>query len=47
VGSERVLFGTDLPGAAFITNLAKVVAADIDRAAMHRILYANAVELLS
>lgn len=47
LGPRRVLFGTDLPGASVATNLAKVLAADIDRSTMARILYHNALEVLS
>jgi len=47
LGAKRVLFGTDLPGASFVTNLAKVLAADVDHATKARVLYHNAAELLS
>lgn len=46
LGPGRVLFGTDLPGAGFITNLAKVLAADVDEATRSRVLHENARELL-
>lgn len=47
LGSHRVLFGTDLPGASLITNLAKVLAADVDDVTKSRVLYDNALEVLS
>lgn len=47
LGENRVLFGTDLPGASFATNLAKVLAADINSRTKSRLLYENALELLS
>jgi predicted TIM-barrel fold metal-dependent hydrolase len=47
LGEHRVLFGTDLPGASFATNLAKVVAADASAGVKSRLLYHNARELLA
>ena len=46
LGPNRVLFGSDLPGASFINNVAKVMAADLPDDQKDRILYLNARELL-
>lgn len=45
LGPDRVLFGSDAPGADFANNLAKVLAADLPPDAMHKVLYANAKKL--
>ncbi len=47
LGVERLLFGSDAPGASFINNIAKVMAADLTDEQKHRIMYANAKELLT
>lgn len=47
LGGQRVIFGTDMPGAAFITNYAKVAAATISEADRRRIFHDNAAELLA
>lgn len=46
LGADRVLFGSDAPGADFLNNLAKVVAADLDPDSKARILFHNAENLL-
>lgn len=46
LGVERLVYGSDAPGAAPINNIAKVMAADLSDEAKHRIMYANAKELL-
>lgn len=46
LGADRILFGSDAPGASFINNVAKVTAADISADDKHKILHANARRLL-
>ena len=45
LGAERILFGSDAPGADFANNLAKVLAADLPPEVMGKILYGNAMRL--
>lgn len=45
LGADRILFGSDAPGADFLNNLAKVVTADLPAAAMQKILSGNAKKL--
>lgn len=47
LGAERVLFGTDMPGASFITNYAQVMAAELTDAQRELILCKNAEKLLN
>ncbi len=47
LGADRVLFGSDAPGADFVNNLAKVMAAKLDDDARDQILFRNADQLLS
>ena len=47
LGAGRIVFGSDAPNAGLINNIAKVMAADLNDADKHRIMYANAKELLS
>jgi hypothetical protein len=45
--ADRFLFGTDFPGVPGVrSNAEKIAALGFDDAALHRILYANARELL-
>ena len=46
LGADRILFGTDAPGASFINNLAKVLAAEISDVDQDKILRTNARGLL-
>ena len=46
LGAERVLFGTDLPGAAYITNYAQVMGAELTEEQRQLIFYKNAQKLL-
>ena len=46
VGAERVLFGTDMPGRSFTSQLAKVLAAALPDAAKEAILGGNAARIL-
>lgn len=45
LGPNRIMFGSDAPGADFVNNLAKVVTADLPEATLRRILSENAREL--
>jgi uncharacterized protein len=45
LGAERIVFGSDAPGADFVNNLAKVLAADITREQQRMILADNARRL--
>lgn len=47
LGAERVLFGTDMPGASYITNFAQVMAAELTEAERQLIFYKNAQKLLN
>jgi predicted TIM-barrel fold metal-dependent hydrolase len=46
LGPERVVFGSDAPGAGLINNLAKVLAEPLDRETVERILRRNALDLI-
>jgi hypothetical protein len=46
LGTRRVLFGSDVWGRHFATQLGKVVGADLSRAAQRRILWDNLARLL-
>ena len=46
-GSERMLFGTDLPWFSTYTGLGAILAADIDDEDRRNILYRNAQRILS
>ncbi|MDY7009170.1 MAG: amidohydrolase family protein [Planctomycetota bacterium] len=46
LGADRILFGSDAPGADFVNNLAKVMAADITDQDKRKIMYTNAKRLL-
>ena len=46
LGADRILFGSDAPGASFVNNLAKVLAAEISDADKDKILRTNARRLL-
>jgi predicted TIM-barrel fold metal-dependent hydrolase len=45
LGADRIMFGSDAPGADYVNNLAKVLAADLSDEDTRKILYANAREL--
>lgn len=45
LGPDRIMFGTDAPGASFINNLAKVVTADLPTEVIAKILAGNARKL--
>lgn len=45
LGEDRILFGSDAPGADFVNNLAKVLAADLPATALRKILAGNAKRL--
>lgn len=47
LGVDRILFGSDAPGADFVNNLAKVMAANISDNDKAAIMYGNARKLLS
>lgn len=47
LGADRILFGSDAPGASFVNNFAKVSAANISSDDKYKILHANAARLLS
>lgn len=47
LGAERVLFGSDAPGAGFLNNLAKVEEAQITNEQRKLILYENAAQLFA
>lgn len=46
LGAERILFGTDLPGASYITNFAQVMGAELTEEQRQLIFYKNARKLL-
>lgn len=46
LGADRILFGSDAPGASFINNVAKVLAADLTDQDTSKILGANARRLI-
>lgn len=45
LGADRILFGSDAPGADFVNNLAKVMCADISKEDQRKILAGNAKKL--
>ncbi len=47
VGAERVIFGTDMPGRSFPSQLAKVLGANIAADAKEKILYHNMARVLA
>jgi predicted TIM-barrel fold metal-dependent hydrolase len=47
LGAGRILFGSDAPGAEFLNNVAKVMAADIGEEDKQAIMYHNARRLLA
>ncbi len=47
VGADRVIFGTDMPGRSFPSQLAKVLGADIAVEAKEKILYENMARVLA
>lgn len=47
VGAERVIFGTDMPGRSFPSQLAKVLGTDLSAEDKHKILYGNMARVLA
>ena len=47
VGAERVIFGTDMPGRSFTSQLAKVLGTDLSEAAKEKILFGNMARVLA
>lgn len=47
VGAERVIFGTDMPGRSFPSQLAKVLGTDLSGADKEKILYGNMARVLA
>jgi hypothetical protein len=47
VGADRVIFGTDMPGRSFPSQLAKVLGADLPADAKDKILYGNMARVLA
>lgn len=47
VGTDRVIFGTDMPGRSFASQLAKVLGTSLPAADKHKILYENMARVLS
>ena len=46
VGADRVIFGTDMPGRSFTSQLAKVLGADLSAEDKDKILYKNMARVL-
>jgi predicted TIM-barrel fold metal-dependent hydrolase len=46
LGADRILFGSDAPGADFLNNLAKVLACEISEPTKKKILFDNAARIL-
>ena len=47
VGADRVIFGTDMPGRSFPSQLAKVLGADLQNEDKEKILYRNMARVLA
>ncbi len=47
VGAERVIFGTDMPGRSFPSQLAKVLGTDLPETDKEKILYENMADVLA
>ena len=47
VGADRVIFGTDMPGRSFTSQLAKVLGTDLSAADKDKILYGNMASVLA
>ncbi len=47
VGADRVIFGTDMPGRSFTSQLAKVLGADLSAKDKQKILYGNMARVLA
>ena len=47
VGADRVIFGTDMPGRSFTSQLAKVLGADLSAEEKDKILYGNMASVLA
>jgi len=46
IGADRILFGTDMPGARFLVNYGRIEEADLTQDERHAIYYGNAKKLL-
>jgi len=46
IGAERILFGTDMPGASFLVNLGQVEEANLTDTEKELIYYKNALKLM-
>ncbi|HCS75648.1 MAG TPA: hypothetical protein DIW17_17460, partial [Clostridiales bacterium] len=46
IGAERILFGSDLPGASFLVNYGQIEEADLSPDEKTLIMYKNALDLL-
>lgn len=46
IGPQRILFGTDMPGASFLTNMGRIEEADLTEEERDMIYYGNAMEIL-
>jgi len=46
LGANRILFGTDMPGASFLTNYGQIEEADLDSCERELIYYKNAQRML-
>lgn len=47
LGADRILFGTDMPGASFLVNYGQVLEADFTPEERDLVFYGNALKLLS
>ena len=47
VGADRVIFGTDMPGRSFPSQLAKVLGTDLSADDKVKILYKNMARVLA
>lgn len=46
VGADRILFGSDMPGASFLVNYGQIKGADLDENERDLIFYKNALKIL-
>lgn len=47
IGPERILFGTDMPGAGFLTNYGRIEEADLSAEERDLIYYKNSLQVLN
>lgn len=45
IGADRILFGSDLPGASFLVNLGQIEEADLSEEEKEKIYYKNTIDL--